>query len=190
MKPTKKKTVACPAALRLEAMLPVDAGILSQQADDWTDRSVERGTVGPLGRRARSLAQLPLPQRDLHRLPAAQRTIERHPFRRVRSLEPRAGRCGAQPRGVRRLQTAGRRPARRHAQPRTAGTLQRPLPQPVGQPPAAGTLHGVRPDGSGAERLPPRRRRLRGLHAAQHRVFAYAAARHRPQAVAARRPCG
>ena len=48
MKPTKKKTVACPAALRLEAMLPVDAGILSQQADDWTDRSVERGTVGPL----------------------------------------------------------------------------------------------------------------------------------------------
>ena len=29
-------------------MLPVDAGILSQQADDWTDRSVERGTVGPL----------------------------------------------------------------------------------------------------------------------------------------------
>ena len=48
MKPAKKKTVACPAALRLEAMLPVDAGILSQQADDWTDRSVERGTVGPL----------------------------------------------------------------------------------------------------------------------------------------------
>ena len=48
MKPTKKKTVACPAALRLEAMLPFDAGILSQQADDWTDRSVERGTVGPL----------------------------------------------------------------------------------------------------------------------------------------------
>lgn len=29
-------------------MHPVDAGILSQQADDWTDRSVERGTVGPL----------------------------------------------------------------------------------------------------------------------------------------------
>ena len=48
MKPAKKKTAACPAALRLEAMLPVDAGILSQQADDWTDRSVERGTVGPL----------------------------------------------------------------------------------------------------------------------------------------------
>lgn len=46
MKPAKKKTAACPAALRLEAMLPVDAGILSQQADDWTDRSVERGTVG------------------------------------------------------------------------------------------------------------------------------------------------
>ena len=43
MKPAKKKTAACPAALRLEAMLPVDAGILSQQADDWTDRSVERG---------------------------------------------------------------------------------------------------------------------------------------------------
>lgn len=159
MKPAKKKTAACPAALRLEAMLPVDAGILSQQADDWTDRSVERGTVGPLAAEhalwhnclfrnvtftdcrlhGAQLSDIRFEGCDLSNLALDGAALNRVEFVGCKLLgaalpdatlnHVRLGRCNG-----RYLNLSGSR--------------LRP-----------GTLHGVRPDGSGAERLPPRRRR-------------------------------
>ena len=184
MKPTKKKTVACPAALRLEAMLPVDAGILSQQADDWTDRSVERGTVGPLAAEhalwhnclfrnvtftdcrlhSAQLSDIRFEGCDLSNLALDGAALNRVEFVGCKLLgaalpdatlnHVRLERCNG-----RYLNLSGSRlrQVRFTECDLTEAALRAMIDRAVG-------------------------------HAAQHRVFAYAAARHRPQAVAARRP--
>lgn len=154
MKSPKKEAGARPAAPRLGTVRAADADALGRHADDWTERSVERCTVGPLAA-AHAVWHdclfrgVVFSECKLH---GAQLSDIR--FEGCDLSNARSPRCGAQPRGVRRLQTAGRRADRRNAQPRACRTLQRPLPQPLGQPPAAGAVRRVRSDRGGVQRLP------------------------------------